>query len=118
MPHVAAGKVKILGVASAKPPASMPQAPTIAEGGVPGFDLDIWFGVAAPAKTPPDMVSRFTKEIAEIVALPDVKERIEKVGIEPGLSRRREIPRADPRRPRALRQDHPRRRHRAAVNVS
>ena len=47
--------------------------PTIAESGVPGFDLDIWFGVAAPAKTPPDVVARFAKEIAEIMAQPDVQ---------------------------------------------
>ena len=61
-----AGKVKVLGVASAQRQASLPQVPTIAESGVPGFDLDIWFGVAAPAKTPPDVVARYSKEIAEI----------------------------------------------------
>ena len=81
IPHVASGKVKILGVASAHPPASLPQVPTIAAGGVPGFDLDIWFGVSAPARTPPDVIARYSKEIAEIAALPDVKERIEKVGL-------------------------------------
>ena len=81
MPHVATGKVKILGVASAKRPPSLPQVSTIAENGVPGFDLEIWFGVAGPAKTPPDLVARMSKEIAEIVAQPDVKERIEKTGL-------------------------------------
>jgi tripartite-type tricarboxylate transporter receptor subunit TctC len=81
MPHVATGKVKILGVASAQRPASLPQVPTIAENGVPGFDLDIWFGVAAPAKTPPDIVARLSKDIADIVAQPEVKERIAKVGL-------------------------------------
>ena len=81
MPHVAAGKVKILGVASARRPASLPQVTPIAESGVPGFDLDIWFGVSAPARTPPDILARYSKEIAEIAALPDVKERIEKVGL-------------------------------------
>jgi tripartite-type tricarboxylate transporter receptor subunit TctC len=81
MPHVATGKVKILGVASAKRPPSLPQVSTIAENGVPGFDLEIWFGVAAPAKTPPEVVARLSKEIAEIVAQPDVKERIEKTGL-------------------------------------
>ena len=80
MPHVAAGKLKILGVASAKPPASLPGVTPIADG-VPGFDLDIWFGVAAPAKTPPDVVARLSKEIAEIVAQPDVQERIQKFGL-------------------------------------
>ncbi|MEI8152587.1 MAG: tripartite tricarboxylate transporter substrate binding protein [Hyphomicrobiales bacterium] len=81
MPHVETGKVKILGVASAQRPASLPQVPSIAEGGVPGFDLDIWFGVAAPAKTPPDVLARLSREIADIVAQPDVKERIAKVGL-------------------------------------
>ena len=81
MPHVPTGKVKILAVASGRRPPSLPQVPTIAEGGVPGFDLDIWFGVSAPAKTPPDVLARFSKEIAEIAALPDVKERIERVGL-------------------------------------
>ena len=81
MPHVATGKVKILGVASAQPPASLPQVPAIAAGGVPGFDLDVWFGVAAPAKTPPDVVARLAREIAGIMDMPDVKERIAKVGL-------------------------------------
>jgi tripartite-type tricarboxylate transporter receptor subunit TctC len=50
---------------------------------VPGFDLDIWFGLAAPAKTPPDLVARLSREIAGIVAEPDFKTRIEKVGLSP-----------------------------------
>jgi tripartite-type tricarboxylate transporter receptor subunit TctC len=83
MPHINAGKLKLLGVASAKPPASMPQAPAIADGGVPGFDLDIWFGVAAPAKTPPNILALYSKEISEIVAQPDVRARIERVGLSP-----------------------------------
>ena len=69
MPHVATGKVKILGVASAQRAGRRCRTcRPIAENGVPGFDLDIWFGVAAPAKTPPDVVARLSKEIAEIVA--------------------------------------------------
>jgi len=83
MPHVAAGKVKVLGVASARRVPSLPQVPTIAESGVPGFDVEIWFGVAAPAKTPPDLVARLAKEIAEITAQPDVRERISKTGLSP-----------------------------------
>jgi tripartite-type tricarboxylate transporter receptor subunit TctC len=83
MPHVAAGKLKVLGLGSARREASLPQVPTIAESGVPGFDLDIWFGVAAPAKTPPDLVARLSKEIAAIVAEPDTRARIERVGLSP-----------------------------------
>ena len=81
MPHVAAGKVKALGVASGRREASLPDIPTIAEHGVPGFDLTIWFGVSVPSKTPPDVVARLSKEIAEISAQPDVKERIQKFGL-------------------------------------
>jgi tripartite-type tricarboxylate transporter receptor subunit TctC len=81
MPHVPTGKVKILAVASGQRVPSLPQVPTIAEGGVPGFDLDIWFGVSAPAKTPPDVIARFAKEIAEICEQPDFKERIARTGL-------------------------------------
>jgi len=86
MPHVIAGKVKVLGVASAQREPSLPNVPSIAESGVPGFDLDIWFGVAAPAKTPPELVARFTREIGEIVAQPDVQDRIRKVGLSPAYT--------------------------------
>ena len=86
MPHVASGKLKLLGVASAQRPPSLPDVPTIAESGVPGFDLDIWFGLAAPTKTPPDLVAHVSKEIAEIVALPDVQERIQKIGLSPAYT--------------------------------
>lgn len=81
MPHVAAGKVKVLGVASPQRVPSLPQVPTLAESGVSGFALEIWFGVAAPARTPPDVVAHLSREIAEIAKLPEVKERIQKVGL-------------------------------------
>jgi tripartite-type tricarboxylate transporter receptor subunit TctC len=81
MPHVAAGKLKVLGVASPQREPLLPHVPTLAESGIPGFGMVIWFGVAAPAKTPPDVVARLSKEIAEIAALPDVKQRIERVGL-------------------------------------
>jgi tripartite-type tricarboxylate transporter receptor subunit TctC len=98
LPHVATGKLKLLGVASAQRPASLPNVPTIAESGVPGFDLEIWFGVSAPAKTPPDIVARLSKELSEIVALPDVQERIKKTGLSPAYlpgDKFRELIRAD-----------------------
>jgi tripartite-type tricarboxylate transporter receptor subunit TctC len=82
MPHVGTGKVKLLGVASAQRPPSLPNVPTIAESGVTGFDLDIWFGVAAPAKTPPDIVAHLNKEIAAIMTRPDVQDRIQKIGLD------------------------------------
>jgi tripartite-type tricarboxylate transporter receptor subunit TctC len=86
MPHVASGKVKVLGVASGRRVAALPDVATIAESGVPGFDVEIWFGVAAPAKTPPELVASLSREIAEIVAMPDVRERIQKSGLSPAYT--------------------------------
>lgn len=82
MPHVATGKLKVLGVSVAQRLAALPNAPAIAES-VPGFNLELWFAVAAPAKTPPDILARYSKDIAEIVAQPDVQDRIRKVGLTP-----------------------------------
>ena len=86
MPHVTAGRLKALGVASGRREPALPDIPTIAENGVPGFDLEIFFGIAVPAKTPPDVVARLSKEIAEISAQPDVKERIRKFGLTPSYA--------------------------------
>lgn len=83
MPHVAAGKAKVLGVASAQRLPSLPQVPTVSESGVSGFAIEVFFGVATPAKTPPDLVARLSKEIAEISKQPDVQERIIKAGLVP-----------------------------------
>ena len=60
---------------------SLPQVPTIAESGVPGFSIEVFFGVAAPAKVPPDLVAQLAKELAEISKLPEVQERIQKAGL-------------------------------------
>jgi tripartite-type tricarboxylate transporter receptor subunit TctC len=55
--------------------------PTLAEAGVPGYDVEVWFGVVAPAATPRDVVARLNAEIQRILALPDVKERFARVGV-------------------------------------
>jgi tripartite-type tricarboxylate transporter receptor subunit TctC len=82
MPHVAAGKAKVLAVASPNPLPSLPNVPTVAET-VPGFAIEVFFGIAAPAKTPPELVARLNHEIAEIAKLPDVQARIAKAGLLP-----------------------------------
>jgi tripartite-type tricarboxylate transporter receptor subunit TctC len=83
LPHVAAGKAKVLGVASPQRLPSLPQVPTIAESGVPGFSIEVFFGIAAPAKVPADLVAKLNQELAEISKLPDVQERISKAGLLP-----------------------------------
>jgi tripartite-type tricarboxylate transporter receptor subunit TctC len=70
-------------VASPQRLPSLPQVPTIAESGVPGFAIEVFFGIAAPAKLPPDLVARLAKELAEISKLPDVQERIKRFGLVP-----------------------------------
>lgn len=82
IPQVEAGKMKVLGVASGNRAASLPKAPTIAENALPGFNIEIWFGVSAPAKTPPAFVARYAKAIEAMVALPEVEARIKMLGFE------------------------------------
>ncbi|MGD9769743.1 MAG: Bug family tripartite tricarboxylate transporter substrate binding protein [Pseudolabrys sp.] len=86
MPHVASGKVKALGTASAQREASLPQVPTMEESGMPGFRLQLFFGVAAPAKTPAALVERLDKEIKAVTALPEVKARMAKLGFQDGYA--------------------------------
>ena len=82
MPLVEAGKVKPLGTASLKRVALLPQVPTIAENALPGFNVDIWFGIAAPARTSPEIVARLAREIEAIAALPDVQKRTQALGFD------------------------------------
>jgi len=82
IPHVESGKVNALAVASLKRASSLPMAATIAESALPGFEVEIWFGVAAPARTPPAIVAQLAKEIEAVMALPEVKERTAKFGLD------------------------------------
>jgi len=86
MPHVASGKVKVLGTASAQREAALPQVPTMEESGMPGFHLQLFFGVAAPAKTSPALVERLDKEIKAVTALPEVRARMAKLGFQDGYA--------------------------------
>ena len=86
-PHIKAGTVRALAVTSARRVKGFDTIPTLAESGLPGFDVSSWQGVHAPAKTPPDIVARLATEIAKILALPDVKERLDGLGLVPsGMS--------------------------------
>jgi tripartite-type tricarboxylate transporter receptor subunit TctC len=86
MPHVASGKVKVLGTASAQREAALPQVPTMQESGLPEVQLQIFFGIAAPAKTPLALVERLDQEIKAVTAMPEVRERMAKVGFDPGYA--------------------------------
>ena len=77
---VEAGKVKPLATASLARIALLPQVPTMAESALPGFNVGVWFGIAAPAKTPRDVIERLGKEIGEITRLPEVQKRLSALG--------------------------------------
>lgn len=80
--NVRSGKLRLLAVTSARRSRLLPEAPTMAEAGVQNYVMDIWFGVAAPAKTPPEAVAALNKEINRIIALPDVRARLEGMGVD------------------------------------
>jgi tripartite-type tricarboxylate transporter receptor subunit TctC len=66
--------------------AALPDLPTIAEAGLAGYEVDGWYGLLAPAGTPPAIVSRFNRELAGLLATKDVKDRLLAVGIEAAAS--------------------------------
>jgi tripartite-type tricarboxylate transporter receptor subunit TctC len=82
MPHVRSGKLKALGVSSVKRVAALPDVPTIAEAGVPGFEVSNWWGVLAPAGTPQPVLERLNKEISAILDSPETRKRFELEGAE------------------------------------
>jgi tripartite-type tricarboxylate transporter receptor subunit TctC len=82
VPHVRSGKLKALGVSSAKRVAAMPEVPTIAEAGIPGFEVSNWWGILAPAGTPAAVLERLHKEIGAILDSPDTRRRFELEGAE------------------------------------
>ncbi|MEK7876559.1 MAG: tripartite tricarboxylate transporter substrate binding protein [Pseudomonadota bacterium] len=83
MPHVRTGRLRALAVSSAKRSPSVPELPTVAEAGVPGFAVDQWYALFAPAATPKEIVAKLYGEIAKAVAQADTKERLLAMGLDP-----------------------------------
>jgi tripartite-type tricarboxylate transporter receptor subunit TctC len=82
-PHIRTGKVKLLGVVSARRSPFFPEVPTVGEQGFKGADLDIWFGMWAPVGTPPEIVARMNREVAKALAQPALRSRYADLGAEP-----------------------------------
>jgi len=80
LPQIKAGKLRALAVTSATRAPALPDVPTMAEAGLPGFEASSWFGVLAPAGTPPAIVAKLNAEIAKWLATPEAKERLSKQG--------------------------------------
>ncbi len=83
MPHVKAGNVRPLAVNAPQRSPLLPEVPTLAEAGLPAFDRYTWFGMFAPAGTPPEIVRRLQAEVAAALKAPDLRERFDAVGAEP-----------------------------------
>ena len=82
LPQIRAGKVRALGVASAQRSALLPELPTIAEGGVPGYEAYSWAALVAPAGTPKDIVAKISTDLKRVMTQPDVKQRLYDAGAE------------------------------------
>ena len=101
LPHVRSGRLRALAVSSPQRIAALPDVPTVAERGFPGFEADQWYGVVAPAATPAAVVARLNAEINKALALPEVAQQLAVEGAVPtpatpqafGDLIRREIPR-------------------------
>jgi len=81
-PHLHSGKVRALAVAGPKRLARLPNVPTTAEAGLPGYELASWFGLAAPAATPAEVVIRINIEVVKALGTPEVVETLNKLGLE------------------------------------
>ncbi|WP_162571354.1 tripartite tricarboxylate transporter substrate binding protein [Variovorax sp. SRS16] len=81
--QVKAGKLRALAYTGATPLSSLPQVPTFAQAGLPGFDMKSWTGILVPAGTPKPIVDKLSAEIAKILAMPDVKAKLEEQGQDP-----------------------------------
>jgi tripartite-type tricarboxylate transporter receptor subunit TctC len=83
LPHVRAGKLRALGVATPSRSDVAPEVPTVAEAGLPGFEVTAWYGVFAPAGTPPEALKRVAAEVSKAVAAADFRERLTNLGAAP-----------------------------------
>lgn len=83
LPLVRDGRLRAIAIASDKRSPALPDLPTVAESGYPGFDTSSWQGVWAPAKTPAAQVRRLNQDLVKVIALPDVRARFAELGMEP-----------------------------------
>jgi tripartite-type tricarboxylate transporter receptor subunit TctC len=84
LPHVNGGKAVALAVSSGKRSALLPNVPTVAEQGYPGFDYTLWVGLWGPAALPAEIANKINKDVLTALASPDLRDRLTKLGTEPG----------------------------------
>ena len=83
LPHVKAERLRAYGVTSAKRTATLPEVPTVAEAGVPGYEYSTWYGLLAPAGVPRPIIDRLSKATVAVLNMPDVRERYLSQGMDP-----------------------------------
>ncbi|WP_244214417.1 Bug family tripartite tricarboxylate transporter substrate binding protein [Cupriavidus plantarum] len=82
--QIQAGKVKALAVTGVRRASVLPSVPTVRESGLPGYEVNSWFGLLVPAGTPPERVRHLQQAVDKVLAMPEVRQRIEQLGAEPG----------------------------------
>ncbi len=86
IPHIKSGKLKAIAISGEKRLSAIAPVPTFTEAGLPNFDVKAWYGILAPADTPKEIVNKLSTEIARILALPDIKEKLLGQGMDPFIS--------------------------------
>jgi tripartite-type tricarboxylate transporter receptor subunit TctC len=85
-PQVKAGKLRALAVTTKARSKLAPELPTMAEAGLPGFDIATWFGLLAPAGTPPAVIAKWNADVVKILSSPEMRERLVAQGAEPAAT--------------------------------
>lgn len=86
LPYVKSGKLRALGVTTAERSQALPEVPTVAEQGVPGYDVSVFFGIVAPAGTPPERIAKLNKAFIDVLNTAKVKQLLASQGLEPAPS--------------------------------
>lgn len=86
VPHIKAGRLRILAVTGAARSALMPDLPTVAEAGVPGYEFVTWYGIFAPAGTPKNVIARLHQAVVKVLEMRDLREQLAQQGLEPKSS--------------------------------
>ena len=84
MQFVRGGKVRALAITGTRRSAAVPELPTFAESGLPGYAPNGWYGIVAPTGTPREIVARLSTELLRLLTMPDVREQLARISVEPG----------------------------------
>ncbi len=93
LPHVKSGRLKALAVGGTQRSGALPDVPTVAEAGVPGYEYVTWYSIVAPAQTPRAVIDKLNARLAAVLAMPDVAQRLSVQGAEPRASTPEELTR-------------------------